>query len=132
MPILQCKWNRTLYNERYEYHFDEEHGFASYIQSTFQYVVGRNDTVTLEWILQPDFVVRCKATVNGQVCNECYPSICSDQFSGVQNVEGAGAAEICNVEMENANGPLAVFAFQDPVFLQGCLPRIFANEGLVA
>jgi Leucine-rich repeat (LRR) protein len=119
-------------NERFEISFDENN-FRSYLQSTFQYVVGRNDIVTLEWTRTPnsllDFV--CTATVNGQVCDACSISKCPDQYQGIviscENVEGAGAVDVCDPKPEDTNGPLAVFAFQDSVRLQGCPPRFFQD-----
>jgi hypothetical protein len=115
-------------NDLYKYNYDEN-GSRSYFHSTFQYVVGRNDTVTLEFIVLPDNTYLCEATVNGQMCNECFHSICPDQFSGImvdcENVEGAGAVDLCKPKPKDTDGPLAVFAFQDSAFLQGCPPRIF-------
>jgi hypothetical protein len=66
--------------------------------------------------------------VNGQVCNKCFYAECPDQFTGVmvdcENVQGAGTVDLCNPMPSDFDGPLAVFAFQDPVFLQGCPPRL--------
>jgi hypothetical protein len=125
-----CNLNGTVcsMNEQYKYRYDEN-GSSNYFHSTFQYVVGRNDTVTLEYTKLPDLTTACRVTVNGQVCNECFYAICHDQFSGVmvdcENVEGAGAVELCNPTRGDTDGPLAVFAFQDQVFLQGCRPRMY-------
>jgi Leucine rich repeat len=117
-------------NDRYEFDYDEN-GNPSVIHSTFQYVVGRNDTVTLEWTLKPDLIYQCEVTVNGQLCNACFHSLCHDSFSGIrvdcENVEGAGGVDVCDPMPEDINGPLAVFAFQDSVFLQGCPPRILVE-----
>jgi hypothetical protein len=68
--------------------------------------------------------------VNGQVCNVCYKSMCNDGFEGVfvrcENVEGSGIVDFCDGTEIDDEGPLAVFAFQDPVLVQGCPPRIWA------
>jgi hypothetical protein len=124
-----CNQNGTVcsMNDRYQYSFDEN-GWRGHFHSTLQYVVGRNDTVTLELKLLPNFTRACGVTVNGQVCNECYYARCLDKFSGVfidcENVEEAGSVDLCRPELTNTNGPLAVFALQDPAFLHGCPPRI--------
>jgi hypothetical protein len=115
-------------NERYQYRYDED-GFGTNFHSTFQYVVGRNDTVVLERFVLPDFTLFCEVTVNGQVCNERWYSICLDQFSGIvvdcENVEGAGSLDLCNPKHGDTDGPLTVFALQDSTNLQGCPPRMF-------
>jgi hypothetical protein len=132
-----CNADETVcsINERYEFHFEEENGYISFFHSTFQYVVGRNDTVTLEWTLQPGLFYECEVTVNGEVCNACYPFLCADEFSGIsvdcENVDGAGAVNLCAVDPEAANGPLAVFAFQSVLF-QGCPPRLFIEDDVEA
>jgi hypothetical protein len=91
-------------------------------------VVGRNDTVTVELVQSPDLTFACEVTVNSQVCNACFNSVCPDQFSGVfvdcENVEEAGSVDLCNPKHGDADGPLAVFAFQDQAFLQVCPPRV--------
>jgi hypothetical protein len=125
-----CNLNGTVcsINERYQFSYDEA-GSISYFHSTFQYVAGRNDTVTLELIILPDFTFLCEIAVNGQVCNECFFSACRDQFSGImvdcENVEGAGSVDLCHPELNLADGPLTVLGLQDPTFLQGCPPRIY-------
>jgi Leucine-rich repeat (LRR) protein len=125
-----CNLNGTVcsVNKRYQYSYDEN-GYHMYFHSTFQYVVGRNDTVTLELTILPDFTFICEVAVNGQVCNECFFARCRDQFSGImvncENVEEAGSVDFCHPEPNDADGPLAVFALQDPAFLQGCPPRIY-------
>jgi hypothetical protein len=45
------------------------------------------------------------------------------------NVQGAGSQELCNEKRTNDDGPLAVFAFQDPAYLKGWPPQI-ASEYL--
>jgi hypothetical protein len=113
-------------NERYQYTYDET-GHSLRFHSTFQYVVGRNDTVTLDLTVLPDYTFLCEVTVNGQVCNVCFYAICLDQFSGImvdcENVEEAGIVDVCNPRREDADGPLTVFVLQDPTLLQGCPPR---------
>jgi hypothetical protein len=41
-----------------------------------------------------------------------------------ENVQGAGTVDVCKPKPSDADGPLAVFAFQDPVLLRGCPPKI--------
>jgi hypothetical protein len=114
-------------NEHYQYSYGEETNWDT-MKSTFQYVVGRNDTVTFEATRQPDQFFTCKITVNGQVCNSCYWAYCDDEFLSVhvkcENVNGAGYLDVCDEKSSNRDGPLAVFAFQDSAFLKGCPPRI--------
>jgi hypothetical protein len=125
-----CNDNGTVcsLNEHYKYSYDEL-GYPRSFHSTFQYVVGRNDTVTIEYTVLPDFTKECEVTVNGQKCNNCVTNECEDQFAGVfvdcENVEEAGAIDLCSPKPEDTDGPLAVFAFQDSAFLQGCPPRLF-------
>jgi hypothetical protein len=113
-------------NKYYQISFDEN-GYPCYYHMTFQDIVGQNDTVTLEYNVWPNLTREYKATVNGQVCNSCFEGTCADQFLllDCKNVEGAGAVDLCSPKPEDTNGPLAVFAFQDPVLLQGCPPRLF-------
>jgi hypothetical protein len=55
-------------NEPYQYTYDDT-GHSLHFHSTFQYVVCRNATVTLDLTILPDFTLLCKVTVNGQVSN---------------------------------------------------------------
>jgi hypothetical protein len=123
-----CNRNETVcsINELYQFSYrDETRG--DIVKSTFQYVVGRNDTVTYEKSRQHSLST-CKVTVNGQVCNSCYTAYCFDWFLSVhvdcENVLGAGSISLCDPSGSNDDGPLAVFAFQDPAYLKGCPPRI--------
>jgi hypothetical protein len=125
-----CNQDETVcsINEHYQYSYGAETNWDT-MKSTFQYVVGRNDTITLEVTRPPDAHPACTITVNGQVCNSCYWAYCNDGFYGVhvqcENVQGAGYMNLCPEERTNNDGPLAVFALQDPAYLQGCPPRIF-------
>jgi hypothetical protein len=114
-------------NEHYQYSYGEETNWDT-MKSFFQYVVGRNDTVTIESTRQRDQFFTCTITVNGQVCNSCYTAFCSDEFRSVhvncENVDGAGSLHLCDDNGINLDGPLAVFAFQDPSYVEGCPPRI--------
>jgi hypothetical protein len=118
-------------NERFAISYDE-YGSQVIFHSTLQYVVGRNDTVTLDWTSQHGLVFLGNVTVNGQVCKGCTFNKCEDDYFGIlvecENVEGAGAVDVCDPKPEDTNGPLAVFAFQDSVRLQGCPPRLFQRE----
>jgi hypothetical protein len=124
-----CNINGTVcfVNERYQTTYDD-YGERIHFHSAFQYVVGRNDTVTFDARYFPDYTSTCEVAVNGQVCNDCYWAICDDGFAGVyvscENVEGAGYAGLCDERTTDDDGPLAVFALQDPAFLQGCPPRL--------
>jgi hypothetical protein len=115
-------------NEHYQYSYGEDTYWES-TKSSFLYVVGRNDTITFEATRQPDQTFTCKISVNGQVCNSCYSSYCVDGFYGVhvncENVKGAGSQDLCDASRTSDDGPLAVFAFQDPAYLQGCSPRLY-------
>jgi hypothetical protein len=116
-------------NKQYQrsYRYDEDIPYDYKFQATYQYVVGRNDTVTLETTILPDTTWTCEVTVNGQFCNGCHRASCRDGFRGINiectNVEGAGLIDICDETRSNHDGPLLVFAFQDSRFLQGCPPR---------
>jgi hypothetical protein len=114
-------------NQHFQYTYDNT-GHPRFLHLTFQYVVGRNNTVPLDFTVLPDLSWACEVTLNGQVCNKCYYGMCEDGFSSVivdcVNVEEAGIVDICNPKRQDADGPLAVFAFQDPAILQGCPPRL--------
>jgi hypothetical protein len=121
-----CNRNGTVcsINEQYQASIGDD-GRLMHFQSTFRYVVGRNDTVKIEWTEQI-----CEVSVNGQVCNNCYQAVCPDGFTGVhvrcENVEGAGILDLCAGSEIDDEGPLVVFSFQDPALVQGCPPRIYA------
>jgi hypothetical protein len=123
-----CNRNGTVcsINEHYQYSYGEDSKWYN-MKSTFQYVVGRNDTVTFEVTVQPDGQPNCEITVNGEVCNRCNWAYCNDESLSVhvecENVKGAGRWEECGGGSGN-DGPLAVFSFQDAAFLQGCPPRV--------
>jgi hypothetical protein len=114
-------------NEHYQFSYGEKNKWDN-MQSTFQYVVGRNETVMFGATRQPDQSFTCKVTVNGEVCSSCYWHFCKDLFYSVhvecENVKGAGYLNMCDGRSTNDDGPLAVFAFQDLAFLDGCPPRI--------
>jgi Leucine rich repeat len=129
-----CNLDGTVCSINKQYQFRHPYDQDPYMlkfQATYQYVVGHNDTVTLETTQLPDASVTCEVTVNGQMCNGCFFSMCLDGFVGLNvdcyNVEGASAIDMCDEKRDDDNGPLAVFAFQDPAFLQGCPPRIWPN-----
>jgi hypothetical protein len=121
-----CSINKHF---QFSYPYGDNIPFILKFQATYQYVVGRNDTVTLETTLLPDSLLSCEITVNGQVCNDCFLFECLDGFLGLNvvcdNVEGAGYIDVCDEKRNDDDGPLAVFAFQDPAFFQGCSPRIW-------
>jgi hypothetical protein len=124
-----CNRNETVcsINEHYQFSYGEETNWNN-MKSTFQYVNGRNDTVSFESTRQADGFLPCKITVNDEVCNSCYWAYCEDGFRSVhvdcENVAGAGYLNLCDDMLTNDEGPLAVFLFQDPVNFQGCPPRI--------
>jgi hypothetical protein len=114
-------------NEQYLTKYDNN-GSRSGLHSKLQYVVGQNDTVMFQMTVLSTYLA-CEVTVNGQVCNECFYTTCLDLFSGVsvdcENVEEAGSVYLCNPKHGDTEGLLAVFALQDPLFLQGCPPKIY-------
>jgi Leucine rich repeat len=124
-----CDLNGTVcsMNEHYQFSYDDT-GYTGNFKSTFQYVVGRNDTVRIEYTTHPDIPRTCEVIVNGQVCNECFYAQCPDQYTGVmvdcENVQGAGTLDFWNPKPGDLDGPLAVFVLQDPALLQGCPLRI--------
>jgi Leucine-rich repeat (LRR) protein len=130
-----CNQNESVcsINKHYQFSYGEETSWDytnwDNMKTTFEYVVGRNDTVTFESTRQPDNSFACKITVNDQVCNSCYWAYCNDGFLSVhvdcKNVKGAGTLSLCNAKRSSDDGPLAVFALQDPVYLVGCPPRIY-------
>jgi hypothetical protein len=97
-----CNQDGTMcsINNQYQYGYDKN-GQRSYVHMTFQYLVGQNDTVKLKYTLKHEATFTCKVTVNGQVCNAFFYSVCPDQFSGIsvdcENVEEAGSVDICNL-----------------------------------
>ena len=66
---------------------------------TFQYVVGRNDTVSF-YERKADLVLDefCQVAVNGEECRSCNKVQCDDGFSGYRvlcdNLEGVGNLDI--------------------------------------
>jgi hypothetical protein len=110
-------------NVRYQTTYDD-FGERIHYHATFQYVAGRNDTVTFDATYFPDYTSTFEVAVNGRVCNDCYWAICDDGFGGYvscENVEGTGYIGLCDEKTQNDDGPLTVFALQDPAFLQGRL-----------
>jgi hypothetical protein len=100
------------------------------LESTFQYVAGRSDSVTLEQTrLLRDSIFECKVTVNGQACHSCYtrPDVMTGIHVHCENLERVWVIWICAMtRTKMLRGPLAVFAFHDPALLvQGCPPRIY-------
>jgi hypothetical protein len=121
-----CNLDGTVCSMNTQYQFTNT-PYASKFKATYQYVVGRDDTVTYETTVLPDTTETCEVTVNGQICNDCTGTSCPDGFSGINiecsNVEGAGIFNLCDETRSNNDGALMVFAFQDSRFLQGCRPR---------
>jgi Leucine-rich repeat (LRR) protein len=111
-----CNRNETVcsINQHYQFSFGEEtnwdntHWDSS--KATFQYLVGRNDTVTFESSHQPDGTLPCKVVVNGQACNSCNFLYCPDGFQSAhidcENVKGAGALNLCDEKRSNDDGPI--------------------------
>ena len=118
-------------NENYEIRYSDDGSMYNFM-STFQYVVGRNDTVTFEIKSQTAFSKVCEVTVNGQLCNSCSNELCEDGFGSVrvdcENVDGAGSVALCDEKSIDDDGPLAVFALQDPAYLEGCPPRMYEHS----
>ena len=99
---------------------------------TYRYqATGSRDEVTFhnEWILNDEDIPfwHCTVSVNGNKCLQCNKVTCRDGFSAYSvlcdNVDGVGNYYPCG-ENADEDGPLAVFALQDPLLLEssGCLP----------
>ena len=124
-----CNLDRTVCSTNDNFIIQvNENSVNSYYKTTFQYVVGRNDTVTYEKWVNPDYSSRCEVRVNGEPCNSCSKHRCADGFGTVRvscdNVEGAGNVNVCD-EVSYDDGPLLLFALQDPLVRDGCPPRFF-------
>ena len=115
-------------NDKFHAEFDES-GVWDYYNVTFRYVVGRNDTVTFESIRSDDWTSKCKVTVNGELCGYCGKSIVCPDGTDYYEVNcdnlGIGSVSMCSGGQLDTSGPLAVFAFQDPTYREGCQPRFF-------
>ena len=126
-----CNKDGSVCAENVDYSFKAFNNSALWKESTatFQYVVGRNDTVTLKTnkTSLEDQQLRCEVLVNDQVCNSCIWRICLNGVGAFEvnceNVEGAGRVDVCDQARED-KGPLAVFALQDSALLDGCPPRM--------
>ena len=128
-------------NERYNTRFDAD-GNLVYYNVTFQYVKGRNDTVVFE-VTPVDW--QCNVTVNDEQCNSCRLEGCGNRFLGFQGYSvscdnvinestgfhggnAGGSFSLCGEERDDYDSPLTMFAVQDPVFRDGCPPRIWGRQ----
>lgn len=104
-----------------------ERGERSSWWASFEYVVGRSDTVEFQKYVMDDYSSTCQASVNGQLCDTCGIPPCNDGYQAYHincaSVDGAGYVDQCDEWRPDDDGPLAVFAFQDRNFRQGCPPR---------
>ena len=107
----------------------DDHMVESGWHVTFQYVVGRNDTVSFHERKHTDpFGDTCHVFVNGQECRSCEDVQCDDGYKGVRvmcdNLEGVGNLDICDDNFDD--GVLTALALQDPLLLGGggCAPRL--------
>ena len=118
-------------HEEYSSGFMENYAFWEYFRSTYRYTKGRNDTVVFESVLQLNWRWRYTVTINGEECNSASLTTCpyGDRAYSVHcdNIPGAGSVRICKDEVYDDQGPLAVFAFQDPTYRKsgGCPPRFY-------
>ena len=83
-------------------------------QSTFQYIVGRNETV----FYQATGQLTCQVTINGEECTSCKREFC--HHTGIQgvkvicdNLDGVGNYDPCSGSYKDHNSPLTVFTLQD-------------------
>ena len=119
--------------------------------NTFDYTVGRNDTIVFQKNWYDDWTYDCEVTLNGEKCNTCVEQTCLDGFTAYQvncenviilnaeddsdvtqgdvqtqtnNING-GKVDLCDPTSQPNyfNGPLTVFTIQDPAYLTGCTPR---------
>jgi hypothetical protein len=76
-----CNLNGTVCSMSEHYHYSYYNtGDRSGFNSTFQYVVGRNDTVRIEYTTHPDYPQLCEVIVNGQLCNSAFMSTVTTNF----------------------------------------------------
>ena len=119
-----CTLDGTVCAITEEYHIEyDDNGEQSFYRAVFQYVKGISDTVTFE--LRNDG--ECLVIVNGEECDACEGFWCGDGFASFRvgcNNLGYGDVSLCDGKGGNVDGPLAVFAFQDPAYVSGCAPRI--------
>ena len=134
-----CNQDNTVcaVNSNYGWKFDTM-GKKIAWRNTLQYVQGdRSDTIEFENVaVDVELGIwECHVSVNGQLCSSCSSLACNDGAEGygvncenVPSVQGSFFPCKDNI----LDGPLAVFALQDPIALNGCplmlYPKLFGEE----
>ena len=127
-PVCNKDGTICALNTDYGFAFRTEDGFPTTWKTTFQYVLGRNDTV--------DFIMASKRTcevyVNGEKCRDCSLRGCNDGFGpfhvSCDNIPGVGNIDLCEIRDDIEDSPLLVMAFQDEVYPQQGCPLLFGPD----
>ena len=122
---LICNKEETICAQSIDYGLIlSDNAYYDGVHNKFQYVVGRNDTVTFKSDYSNPVDAKCSVSVNNQDCSFCQLLRCGDGFMGYEirceNIEGAGNFNSCDDHHDV--GPLSVFAAHDPLLGNGCSP----------
>ena len=118
-------------NVDYGMTFSETHkGWWNGWNHTFQYVGTQfNETIVRFEAIGYKCFVYINHDGNGQEqqCRSCLRRWCDDGFWGFEvlcdNVDGVGNLNLCDGSSDD-DGLLTIFALQDPLLLDGCLPNL--------
>ena len=129
---MACDHNRSICVQRRNFtEVYDSVGAKMYTESTFRYAEGRNDEVLVHYNWNADASDNvCRVFLNGgQECESCTIVRCMNNFQAVSvicdNVDGVGNYNPCNefdADGTVDNGPLSLFALQDPFLRDGCAP----------
>ena len=113
-------------NTDYGHGLDEGGNIISY-KTSFQYVKGRNETVTIEKSKMDD--VGCRVKVDGEECASCSMFSCADNAVGVQAdctnvVEDEDAVHSTCTGLHDEGGVLEVFHMFFSDSFSGCRPTL--------
>ena len=119
-------------NDDYEVRFDDSGNPISY-NATFEYVVGRDDKVSLFHNIAEDV---CTVTIKNdddddeQECTRCAFVSCQNGITHLDiecdNIDGVGNLNLCADEVEG--GALSIFEQIDPQYQSGCPPRFRLDD----